>query len=141
MAMAIGRMLAHFTNCMDQNDRPDLVTCVPKHWLKRLVTGVNSAETLMDGLGMEANLPVAADLLICRRRIGKQSKLSLPARRRNMSGAWKVSKNYEIKKAHVVVVDDIMTTGATAHEVARVLKQAGARRVTVMAVARTIKTQ
>ena len=141
VAMAVGKVLAQRLFCADLDDQPELLTCVPKYWLKRLLTGVNSAETIMSGMKKQAKLPAAPDLLMCRRRINKQSMLSPDQRRRNVKGAWTVSEDYSVGNTHVMVVDDIMTTGATAHEIARALKLAGARRVTVAVVGRAAKSQ
>lgn len=142
LAVAAGRQLGKRIGCTDHVDQPDLLTCIPKYWLKRLLTGVNSAETLMYGLGKQANIPFAADLLVCKRRIKKQSMLSPEQRRRNVKSAWEVSPNFQIPKgSHVMLVDDTMTTGATAHEAAKSLKKAGAVRVTLAVVGRAAKPQ
>lgn len=141
IAAAAGRTLGKQLLCSDLDDRPGLLTCVPKFWLKRLLTGVNSAEIIMSGLAKHAKLPMAADLLVCRRRINKQSMLSPEQRKRNVKNAWTVSKRYDIGGAHVMVVDDTMTTGATANEVSLALKRAGARRVTLAVVGRATQSQ
>ena len=59
-------------------------------------------------------------------------------RRQNVRGAFRAASRYDIKECHVLVIDDVMTTGATAGEVARVVKSAGAAKVTVAVVARGI---
>ena len=141
LAFALGRHLAWYLDRNGCDDQFDLATCVPKHWLKRLITGINSPEVIMEGLADHANLPRAADLLVCRRRISKQSMLSPEQRRRNVRKAWSVSNNYDIKDSRILVVDDILTTGATAHEVSRALKQAGAKRVTFAVIGRAKKMQ
>lgn len=141
LAAAVGRRLGESAGCVDNFGQPVLLTCIPKYWLKRLLTGVNSAETIMSGLGKQAKLDGVNDLLLCRRRIGKQSMLSPDQRRRNVRGAWKVSPNYDVTDMHIMLVDDIMTTGATANEAARALKAEGAKRVSVAVVGRATKLQ
>jgi len=141
LASALGRHLARHLDCMGCADQFDLVTCVPKHWFKRLITGINSPEVIMEGIAEQANLPQAADLLVCRRRINKQSMLSPEQRRRNVRKAWSVSTTYDITGSQILVVDDILTTGATAHEVSRALKRAGAKRVTLAVIGRAKKMQ
>ncbi len=141
LAMAVGNRLGEHIDCMNRDDKPDVLTCIPKYWLKQLATGVNSAETIMYGLGKRAKVYAAPDLLACKRRIKKQSMLSPQQRRRNVSGAWSVNESFEITDLHVMIVDDTMTTGATANEAAKALKRAGARKVTLAVVARAAKPQ
>ena len=141
LAHATGRALAAKIENAGLSDRPEFATCVPKYWLKRLRTGANSAEQIMSGVAKQAKLPMFPDLLICRRRIRKQSLLSPEQRRRNVRDAWRVSNDYEIVDAHVLLVDDILTTGATAHFAARALKSAGARRVSLAVVGRALRGQ
>ncbi len=141
LAFALGRHLAWYLDCIGCVDQFDLVACVPKHWFKRLITGINSPEVVMEGLAEQANLQQAADLLVCRRRISKQSMLSPEQRRRNVRKAWSVSTNYEIRDSRILVVDDILTTGATAHEISRALKRAGAERVALAVIGRAKKMQ
>lgn len=81
------------------------------------------------------------DLLATTRRIKKQAWLGEHERIENVRGAFRVKKSIwsaasGIVGKHVLLVDDVMTTGATASEIARTLKQAGACRVTVAVVAR-----
>lgn len=141
LAMAVGKRLGEYIDCASREDQPDVLTYIPKYWLKQLATGVNSAETIMYGLGKQAKVYAAPDLLGCRRRIKKQSMLSPQQRRRNVSGAWSVNERFDINDAHVMIVDDTMTTGATAHEAAKCLRRAGARKVTLAVVARAAKPQ
>ena len=136
LAYAVGRRLAELVSSADRIGQVDLLTCIPKYWLKRLATGVNSAETIMSGLGKQAKLYGARDLLVCERRIEKQSLLTPDQRRRNVRQAWSVTPEYDIRDKHVLLVDDIMTTGATAHEAAKALRSAGAREVSVAVIGR-----
>jgi predicted amidophosphoribosyltransferase len=75
------------------------------------------------------------------RRTQSQVGLSPDQRRRNVAGAFKVSKGHaeRVKGKSVVVVDDVITTGATAEACARALKQVGAARVDVLALARAVE--
>ena len=139
LAMAVGKRLGDLLEFIDDDDQPDLISCIPKYWLKRLLTGVNSAETIMYGLGKKCGIASAPDLLVCQRRIKKQSLLSPDQRSRNVKSAWSVNPNFDIRDAHVMIVDDTMTTGATANEAARVLKRAGCRRVSLAVVGRAVK--
>jgi ComF family protein len=116
----------------------DLVAAVPSHWWRRLRRGTNEAAILSQALAKRLRLPLANDLLVLRRRIAKQSELPIAQRRRNVRGAFRLSWGYNIRDARVLLVDDVMTTGATVNEISRVLKQAGAQQVLVAVVARAI---
>lgn len=107
------------------------------HWLRRLWRGTNAPESIAGRLAKELRLPVAADLLICRRLLKNQSSLSTDERRRNVRHAYRASSRFNIQGARVLLVDDVITTGATMHEAARALRKAGASTVYAVAVART----
>lgn len=70
-----------------------------------------------------------------------QKDLSPEARRRNVAGAFSVRSGMEkaVSGAHIVLVDDVLTTGATLSACARVLKKAGARRVDALVLARVVR--
>lgn len=119
-----------------RNDRPDCLIPVPMHPSRERERGFNQAEEialwLADGLGV----PVASHL-VQRRKLGDtQSGLTRRQRLVNLKGAFRVSGPIP---EHVAVVDDVVTTGATAEELARKLKKAGARTVEIWALARTPK--
>ena len=65
--------------------------------------------------------------------------LSPDQRRRNVQDAWKLSHQFDISGARVLLVDDTMTTGATANAASRALKMAGASEVTVAVLGRAQK--
>jgi predicted amidophosphoribosyltransferase len=111
---------------------------VPAHWAKRLLRGVNGPDLLVEAIGRRLSIPTATDLLVCRRRTRKQGTLLPSERFLNVRNAFAVSWGYDIGDAHVLLVDDVMTTGATAGEAARTLRRAGADRVTVAIVARGV---
>lgn len=98
--------------------------------------GVNAPALLASSLARQLGLPV--DLRLLRRGASAAQKgLSRPGRFRNVRGEICVGRRRSVKGAVVLLVDDVMTTGATAGESARVLRRAGARAVIVAVVART----
>lgn len=118
--------------------RPDLVVPVPMHWWRRMRRGVNDAELLAEGLARRLRWPCETRLLRCRRVTRKQGMLLPDERKRNVRDAYEVVARERVQGLHVLLVDDVMTTGATLNELARVLRQAGAQRVSVAVVARGI---
>jgi ComF family protein len=115
--------------------RPDVVVPVPLHRSRLRRRGYNQALELARPLARHWRLPLCADLLQRLRATAAQTELDAVARRRNMRGAFRVAAGAAVP-AHVVVLDDVMTTGATLAECARVLKRAGVDRVEVWALAR-----
>lgn len=113
---------------------PGLLVPVPLHVTRLRERGFNQAAELARVLGRQLQIPV--DQRLCRRRraTGTQSRLPPAARRLNVRRAFEVSK--AVTHCHIAIVDDVMTTGHTANELARVLKQAGAERVEVWVIAR-----
>lgn len=116
----------------------DVVAPIPLHWRRRLVHRTNSAAVLAEVLAGRLNLPLAEGLLRRRRHTLRQSELTPAKRWENVRRAFSVRAGYHLEKAHVLVVDDILTTGATCSEAARTLRGAGAERVTVVVAARAI---
>ena len=117
----------------------DVVVPVPHFWLQRLYRFHNSAETLARVWAHILKVPLGDHILQKARWTKPQRTLPASRRRDNVRRAFKVGHPEEIESATVLLVDDIMTTGATAHEAARVLKRAGAARVITAVVARTVR--
>lgn len=116
----------------------DAVTCVPMHWRRRLVRQHNSAEVMADALARELGLRFRPRLLAWRRPAQKQAELSQTDRRRNVRGALRPGRRVALAGARVLLVDDVLTTGATASEAARALREAGAGSVVAVAAARSL---
>ena len=114
---------------------PDLLVPVPLHVGRLRQRGYNQALELGKLLARHFQLPLQPDVLRRQRATAAQTELDAQARRRNVRGAFAVNAAIALP-AHVAVLDDVMTTGATLAECARVLKRAGVTRVDVWALAR-----
>jgi ComF family protein len=136
LAASLGRLLAARIRQFSFPEAPELVVPVPMFWLSRWFRGANAAETVAVSLARALALPVASDLLVCRRYLRKQGTLRPDERRRNVRRAFRTSLRFDIRGARLLLVDDVMTTGATAHDASRALRQAGASAIYVAAVAR-----
>jgi ComF family protein len=119
--------------------RPDVVAPVPMHWRRRLVRGTNSPAILAERLAEHLRVPHAIDLLRRTRHTPPQFSLPPSERPANVRNAFVVRPGYHLRKARVLLVDDILTTGSTCSAAARALKQAGAAFVAVAVVARTLR--
>lgn len=115
--------------------RPDLIVPVPLHPRRLRERGYNQALELARPLAHHFDLPLRHDLLLRTRATPPQTGLDAAARRRNLRAAFVVAETTPLPP-HVVLFDDVMTTGATLREGARTLLRAGARRVDVWALAR-----
>jgi len=114
----------------------DGVTFVPLHPRRERERTYNQARLLAKGLAAALDAPFAGDCLRRTRSTMTQTDLSAAARRQNVSRAFAVSKQEWLEGRTLLLVDDVMTTGATVDECARALKQGGAHKVYVVTVAR-----
>lgn len=114
-----------------------LVVPVPLHWRRRLARGYNQADELAYGLAQTLRLPRARPLRRVR-HTGMLAGLGRSERARQLRGAFRVVSRAgpALKGQTVLLVDDILTTGATCGAAARALKVAGAKRVVAVVVAR-----
>lgn len=111
----------------------DAVQPVPLHWWRQWLRGFNQATEIARPVARQLDVPLVNGV-VRRRPTRPQSGLSARARNRNLSGAFAVRRNLEHE--HVLIVDDVITTGATMQGVARSLLEAGAGKVSGLAVAR-----
>jgi ComF family protein len=135
--LAIGRLFACLLAeqlAARQTRMPELLLPVPLHRTRRRERGFNQATELARHLGRELGIPVNQRLCRRHRHTQPQSLLPIAARRKNLRRAFSISG--KLPATHVAIVDDVMTTGHTAGELARVLKQAGADIVEVWVIAR-----
>lgn len=138
LAYALGWLLAERLTAQASSETFDIVVPMPTHWRKRWRRGGNGTELM--GLALARSLEARYDprVLRARRATRKQGTLSPTERRRNIRHAFAVRGRRLPVGARVLLVDDVMTTGATASEAARALRQAGAASVTVAVVARGV---
>lgn len=116
-------------------DRPQTLIPVPLHPARLRERGYNQALELARPLAAALALPLRPNLLQRRRATDPQTELDAATRRRNVRGAFLAPGPVP---GHIALVDDVMTTGATLAECARVLRHAGAERVDVWVVARAV---
>jgi ComF family protein len=114
----------------------DAVVPIPLHWWRRCQRGYNQSAALAHGLAAILQLPLQTAWLRRIRNTPMQTRMSLSGRRDNVRNAFRVRRGISVKERSILLVDDVLTTGATSSEAARMLRQAGAKRVIVAVLAR-----
>lgn len=133
-ALAYGRLLAMKLQRENMDDF-DILTWVPVARLRRLKRGFDQVEVIAHAVAKELGV-TAVRTLKKTRNTPPQSRLKDAARRRaNVLGAYKVSEPELVRGKRLILLDDIVTTGATASECARTLLTAGAKEVSLATVA------
>ena len=132
LAKPLGRLLA---SALPRERSFDVIVPMPLHWRKRWRRGFNQAALLAGEIRRRTHVPVRNAL----RRVKNtpaQAGLTNSKRRLNVSGAFRAKSKTALLGKRVLLIDDVMTTGATAASCARALKAAGAAEVTLLTLAR-----
>lgn len=134
----LGRHLQHrFDNA--ELPRPDCLLPVPMARKRLRERGYNQALMLARWLSAELHIAYNEHLLLRPHETVAQQALDAKSRQRNLRGAFSLAHGMAVQDRHFALVDDVLTTGATAHSLARLLMEAGARQVDVYCLARTPK--
>ena len=114
----------------------DAVCCVPVFHRKRRERGYNQAALLAKALASRIERPFYSKGLVCIRPTKTQTNLTAPQRATNVRNAYRAKDVARLQGCHVLLVDDVMTTGSTTAECSRVLKAGGIGKVSVITAAR-----
>lgn len=119
----------------------DLIVPVPLHRWRLFVRRYNQAALLAHAVGRAAGRTVVPDLLVRHRRTRVHKNLSAAARRRNVAGAFSVHRAWQgrLSGQRILLIDDVLTTGATVSACARTLRRGGAAGVDVLVLARVVR--
>lgn len=134
--LAAGALLATLMHwALDPAEHPQLLIPVPLHRSRLRSRGYDQALELAKALSRDCRVPLCRDRLWRQRATSAQTELGAAARRKNVQDAFALRSGPPLP-AHVALVDDVLTTGATLDECTRVLLGAGVRRVDVWTIAR-----
>jgi competence protein ComFC len=137
----LGRTFGRFLDqALPRETSFDVIVPMPLHWFKQWQRGFNQSNDLAKEIGKKWNVPVR-NVIRRKKATRPQAGLTNAKRRENMQGAFKVMRGKPLAGMRVLLVDDVVTTGATASACARVLKRAGAAHVALLALARTDRRQ
>jgi ComF family protein len=137
LAGTFGKFLAQ---ALPRETTFDVIVPMPLHWFKKWQRGFNQSDVLAREIGKKWNVPVR-NVILRKKATRPQSGLTNAKRRANMQGAFGMPRGRSLAGMRVLLVDDVVTTGATASACARVLKRAGATHVALLALARTDRRQ
>jgi ComF family protein len=137
---SLGRALAEFLDAAPAFDPGafDMIIPVPLHRGRLRWRGFNQAALLGAALARRLDCPLDVSSLSRVRSTPPQTERDRAQRTRNVRDAFAVPRPSRVAGRRVLLVDDVMTTGATASECARVLRTAGARRIDVLTLARAL---
>jgi ComF family protein len=130
-----GPLSEYLWRALPLDENFDAVVPMPLHWRRRFQRGFNQAEVLAKDVARRRKIP----LLRAVRRVRAtrtQTGLTNAKRRENVSGAFRARPGRPLDGMRLLLVDDVMTTGATASACASVMKRAGAKSVTLLTLAR-----
>ncbi len=129
LALHIGRMLGHRLSHSGFAKTADMLVPVPIHWWRRLKRGFHASHVIAEGAASVLRIPVQNNLLSCKRLTQKQGKLTGHKRFENVKNSFGLKSLTRVDGANIVIIDDVMTSGATISELAKILKKAGAAQV------------
>ncbi|WP_426205667.1 ComF family protein [Pseudomonas sp. TWP3-1] len=137
LAEVLGQFLQH--RFEEDLPRPDALLPVPLATKRLRQRGFNQAAMLARWLGQQLDLPCDETILRRIHDTSAQQDLNAKARKFNLRNAFTLTPDANVQGRHFALVDDVLTTGATAQALARLLRDAGAARVDVYCLARTPK--
>ena len=136
LGVSLGKLMV---DCMKSNggaEDIDIIIPVPVFEKKKEQREYNQAELLADFIGKTYNIPVIKDVLFRTADTPPQYDLAVEERFKNVSGAFSINNSIKIKWACILLVDDLLTTGATADECSKMLLGSGASQIRVFTLAR-----
>ena len=126
-AISYGRLLA--MKLLEDPEPFDILTWIPVSFFRRLQRGYDQVELLARAVGQELDIPAQRTLVKVRHNPPQSRQQDAARRRANVLGAYRCLKPETVQGKRILLLDDVLTTGATAGEAARILLTAGAKEV------------
>jgi len=131
MALDMARLISE-----DTSAKPDLIIPVPLHKTRQRERGFNQSMLLAREIAAIIGVSVGEKLLIRNKPTPTQTRLKRRERRANVAGAFSCRNQEMVRDRHILIIDDVYTTGSTLNECAKILKEAGAATVNCVAYTR-----
>jgi len=131
-ARLLGTLMADYLE--QTTEMPEIIIPVPLHRLRYQQRGFNQSIEISKTLSKQLNIPMDTNCCVRHRNTPHQIDLPAKQRHKNIKNAFKI--NTSISASHVAIFDDVMTTGSTVNELAKLLKKAGVNRVDIWVCAR-----
>ena len=132
----LGKQIAELRKSIIAEWEIDLIIPIPLHMLKLAERGYNQAYYISKGLSKKLNIPIKSKIIKRKKFTQSQTKLTRKEREDNLTGAFKLTRQGKILEGkNVLIIDDVITTGATTNECAKVLINAEAKKVYAASVA------
>ncbi|MDB5388970.1 MAG: phosphoribosyltransferase [Planctomycetaceae bacterium] len=138
LLMSMAQLIWEYHADSLQNENIGLIVPIPQHWWQRLRRQHHAPDVLAEAWGRCLQVPVGLPILSKRKWTRKQAHLSRADRKKNQLDVFRVHRPLRIAGKTILLVDDVLTTGATADSAARALKAAGAKKVVVVVMARVV---
>ena len=120
-------------------DVPDAILPVPLHKSRLVKRGFNQSLEIARPIAKKLKIPIALDIVRRKRQTRAQADLTAIERKKNVRDCFEIIKQETLSAyQHIVIIDDVVTTGSTTNELARLLKKAGVKKVGVWSVARAV---
>ncbi|RPI62098.1 MAG: ComF family protein [Ignavibacteriales bacterium] len=131
----LGKVLAAEIKSSKTNWKFDLIIPIPLHQLKKAERGYNQAYYIAKGVGKIFKVKVSDRSVKRIKYTESQTTMNLNEREENISGAFKVKWNTQVRGKNILLLDDVITTGATISECGKILLEAGANKIYAASVA------
>lgn len=130
-----------FNGAKEMLEDVDFIAPVPLHKLRIIKRKYNQSAMLAKNISALGGKKSILDLLIRTKNNKPQASLNQKDRRKNVAGIFTVHQKYlpQIKGKNILLIDDVMTTGSTVEACAKTLKKAGAQKIYVLVIAKTLK--
>lgn len=128
-------LLAHLLED-DSMDKPDIILPVPLYKSRLIKRGFNQSLEIARPIAKQLNIPIGLDLVRRTKNTRAQTDLNAKERNKNVRGCFEVIEQKLSRYQHIVIIDDVVTTGATCNELAKLLKKSGVKTVGVWSIAR-----
>ena len=134
----INQLMSNFINIYLKSEKFDTIIPIPLHRIRLRERGFNQAELLAKEIATSTKLHISLKALKRTKPTLTQAGLSKTERFINLKGAFKINKNSDIEGKHILLIDDVFTTGSTINECAKVLLKAGAKSTDALVLAKGI---